>query len=151
MRTHQYQLAVQWTGNTGSGTFDYRAYERSHTIEAPGKPVIEGSADVAFRGDAAAYNPEELLVAALSSCHMLWMLHLCANAGVVVTAYSDAPVGKMEETGSGGGRFTEVVLHPKMELAHPEQANLLAGLHQKAHQLCFIANSVNFEVRCEPA
>lgn len=149
MRTHHYRLQVSWTGNTGSGTFDYRSYERSHQVQAPGKPVIQGSSDPDFRGDASAYNPEELLLSALSACHMLWFLRLAADAGVVVTAYSDEPEGMMEEDGRTG-RFTEVILHPKLELAEACAAGLLNQLHAQAKAACFIANSVNFPVRCEP-
>jgi organic hydroperoxide reductase OsmC/OhrA len=120
-------------------------------VSAPGKPtVIAGSADPAFRGDPQRWNPEELLVASLSQCHMLWVLALCAQAGVTVTGYVDHPSGTMAETTDGGGHFTEVVLRPTVHLADPDQAAALTDIHERAHQLCFIANSVNFEVRCQP-
>jgi organic hydroperoxide reductase OsmC/OhrA len=149
-RTHSYETTVTWTGNTGSGTSGYRDYERSHEISAAGKPAIPGSSDPAFRGDPARWNPEELLVASLSQCHMLWFLHLCSAAGVVVTGYRDRPVGAMTETADGGGYFTELVLRPEVSFAEPEQAARADELHEQAHELCFIANSVNFPVRCEP-
>lgn len=149
MTNHTYRVNITWTGDRGSGTQSYRSYERSHDIAADGKPVILGSSDPAFRGDRSRYNPEELLLASLSSCHMLWYLHLCSEAGIVVTGYTDQAVGQMSETSDGGGRFTEAVLQPTVTVklgANLEQAQLL---HHQAHQLCFIANSVNFPVRCE--
>jgi organic hydroperoxide reductase OsmC/OhrA len=148
--THQYEVTVTWTGNTGSGTSGYRDYERSHQVDAAGKPSLPGSSDPAFRGDPQRWNPEELLVASLSQCHMLWFLHLCSTEGVVVTDYTDHPRGTMLETPDGGGRFAEVVLRPAVRYALPEQVARGDALHERAHGLCFIANSVNFPVRCEP-
>ena len=150
-KTHRYEATVAWTGNTGSGTSGYRDYERSHEISADGKPAIPGSSDPAFRGDPARWNPEELLVASLSQCHMLSFLHRCTEAGVVVTGYRDRPIGTMTETADGGGYFTEVVLRPRVSFAEPDDAGRADALHHRAHELCFIANSVNFPVRCEPA
>lgn len=148
-RQHHYAVRIEWTGNRGEGTSAYRAYERSHDISAPGKPVIAGSADPAFRGDAARWNPEDLLVASLSACHMLWYLHLCAGGGIVVTGYSDDAAGAMSES-ADGGRFTEVVLRPTVTLAAGADLERARRLHEQAHASCFIANSVNFPVRCEP-
>ena len=149
-KTHQYQVEVRWTGNTGQGTAGYRAYERAHEISVAGKPIIPGSSDSAFRGDPTRYNPEELLVASLSTCHMLWYLHLCADAKIVVTEYWDNPIGIMTETKDGGGRFTEVMLKPVATVAAGSDSALAEQLHEKAHHLCFVANSMNFPVRCEP-
>lgn len=150
MKTHEYSLNLQWTGNSGSGTSNYRSYERSHTISIPGKSTIEGSADPAFRGDASKFNPEELLLASLASCHMLWYLHLCADSGISVTSYSDDPSGTMTETASGSGKFTEVTLRPKVQITDPLRFEEARTLHKKANELCFIANSVNFPVNHEP-
>jgi organic hydroperoxide reductase OsmC/OhrA len=147
-KTHHYQTRTVWTGNTGTGTSGYHAYERAHEISAAGKPVIAGSSDPAFRGDAARYNPEDLLVASLSACHMLWYLHLCADSGIVVTAYADDAQGMMVETEDTGGHFTEVVLRPVVTIAAGD-SELAMRLHHRAHELCFIANSMNFPVRCE--
>lgn len=147
---HHYKLSVTWTGNKGAGTSHYRAYERSHLVRAAGKSDIEGSSDPAFRGDPTRYNPEEMLVAAISSCHMLWFLHLCAEAGVVVTAYEDQAEGVMIETADGGGHFTEVVLHPQVTVSKPEMIEQTADLHHRAHKLCFIANSCNFPIKHAP-
>ena len=108
-KIHPYPVEVRWTGNTGEGTASYKTYDRSHEISVPGKPIIPGSSDPAFRGDPTRYNPEELLVASLSTCHMLWYLHLCADANIVVTEYRDDPIGIMTQTKDGGGRFTEVI------------------------------------------
>lgn len=150
-KIHHYQIGVKWTGNTGQGTASYRAYNRSHEIAAAGKPIILSSSDPAFRGDPTRYNPEELLVASLSACHMLWYLHLCAEAGIVVTDYIDHAVGVMIETDGGGGRFTEVVLKPVVTVKSGSALLLAEQLHEKAHHLCFIANSMNFPVRSEPS
>lgn len=149
-KEHHYQLSLRWTGNSGTGTSGYRAYHREHIIEFPGKEPLVCSSDPAFRGDAAKYNPEELLLASLSGCHMLWYLHLCADSGIVVTNYSDAASGTMEETANGGGRFTGVTLKPQVTITNSTLKDKAAELHQKAHTFCFIANSVNFPVRHEP-
>jgi len=149
-RTHSYAATVTWTGNSGEGTASYRAYARSYDVAAPGKPVIAGSSDPAFRGDAARWNPEDLLVASLSACHMLWFLHLCAAARIVVESYEDAAAGTMVEGEDGGGRFREVVLHPAVTLRDRNQQAEAAALHHEAHGKCFIANSMNFPVRVEP-
>lgn len=149
-RRHEYTLTVDWTGNLGKGTSSYRAYSRDHVIAVAGKPPIAGSADPAFRGDDGRHNPEDLLVGSLSSCHMLWYLHLCADAGIVVLAYLDKARGTMVETDNGGGRFSEVVLHPVVTIAADSDADLAERLHERAHELCFIAASMNFPVRCEP-
>jgi organic hydroperoxide reductase OsmC/OhrA len=143
-KIHRYQATIAWTGNRGTGTNNYDAYSRDHEIQCPGKPVIAVSSDPAFRGDPNRYNPEELLVASISSCHMLWYLHLCADAGVIVTAYEDAAEGRMEETADGSGRFIEVVLRPNVTIAPGADAALAERLHARAHEKCFIANSVNF-------
>ncbi len=151
MKTHRYAVAVDWTGNTGTGTSGYRDYERRHEISAgTRKPAIPGSSDPAFRGDPARWNPEELLVASLSACHKLWYLHLCAEAGIVVQAYTDHAEGEMEETADGSGRFTRVVLRPRVSVAAGCDAAKARELHHTAHAMCFIANSVNFPVACEP-
>ena len=150
-RLHRYETTVTWTGNTGTGTSGYRNYERAHEVTVDGKPPIPGSSDPAFRGDAARWNPEELLVASLSQCHMLWFLHLCATNGLVVTEYRDHAAGMMAETADGGGQFQQVMLRPQVRFAAPEHADRARPLHEQAHKLCFIASSVNFPVHCEPA
>ncbi|TQS40075.1 OsmC family protein [Cryptosporangium phraense] len=147
---HNYELALVWTGNQGTGTSAYRAYGRSHEVTAPGRPALLGSADPAFRGETDRWNPELLLVAALSGCHLMSYLHVCVEAGVVVTAYSDAPTGAMTQTPGGGGRFTEVVLHPRVTVARGGNVDLATRLHADASERCFIASSVNFPVRHEP-
>ena len=144
--SHQYKIQITWTGNTGSGTSGYRSYQRSHIINASGKNGIECSSDPHFRGDASKYNPEELLVASLSSCHMLQYLHLCADAGIVVTAYDDNATGRMRLTADGGGHFTEVILAPKVMVKSANMVEEANELHGKANELCFIAKSVNFPV-----
>lgn len=147
---HRYKVALKWTGNTGAGTASYRGYERAHELSVEGKPVIPGSSDPTFRGDPKRWNPEELLVASLSACHKLWYLHLCATAGVVVTDYVDAAEGLMSEDADGGGRFTGVVLRPRVTISAGSDREKAHALHHEAHAKCFIANSVNFPVTHEP-
>jgi organic hydroperoxide reductase OsmC/OhrA len=149
-RTHSYDISVTWTGNRGTGTSGYRAYGRDHDVTAARVPPIAGSSDPAFRGDPGRWNPELELTAALSQCHMLWFLHLCAVAGVVVTAYADDAHGTMAETDDGGGHFTEVVLRPRVTVASADMVETAQSLHQQANAKCFIANSVNFPVRHDP-
>ena len=150
MAAHVYQSVVTWTGNSGGGTRDYRSYERSHDIAAHGRPTLQGSADPAFRGDPARHSPEDLLLAAVSACHMLWFLHLCADAGVVVTAYVDRAEGVMTVAPNGGGRFTRIVLRPEATVAGQADAATMAALHQAANERCFIAQSLNLPVEHEP-
>jgi organic hydroperoxide reductase OsmC/OhrA len=149
-KRHAYSVRVDWTGNCGTGTSSYRAYARDHEISAHGKQPIQGSSDSAFRGNPARYNPEELLVSSVSSCHMLWYLHLCADSGVVVLDYSDHATGTMVETPDGSGSFHEVTLRPRVSIAAASNAEIARQLHERAHLFCFIANSVRFPVRCEP-
>ena len=148
-KEHVYRTNLVWTGNLGSGTSTYTGYSRAHEISIEGKPVIVGSSDPHFRGDASRYNPEDLLLAALSACHMLYYLHLCADAGIVVSDYRDAATGRMIETPDGGGHFTEVTLHPRVVISRESDVEKAEALHHQAHELCFIANSVNFPVRAE--
>lgn len=147
---HDYEVTIEWTGNRGTGTSDYRAYGREHTVSAGEKPVILGSSDPAFRGDAARWNPEELLVASLSACHKLWYLHLCAVSGVRVLAYRDHAVGTMVDDEATGGRFTRVLLRPHVTVRPGDDLALAQRLHAEAHARCFIANSVNFPVEHQP-
>ncbi|MEP6717059.1 MAG: OsmC family protein [Terriglobia bacterium] len=151
MKKHQYRTFLRWTGNSGQGTATYQSYRRRHEISGPGKATtIAASSDAHFRGDADRYNPEELLVAALSSCHMLAYLHLCAAGGVVVTAYEDDASGEMVEDPDGGGHLTGVVLRPRVTVtAEPDREKAL-HLHEQAGNLCFIARSVRFPVTHEP-
>lgn len=114
------------------------------------KKNIYGSSDPLFRGDKTKHNPEDLLVSSLSACHMLWYLHLCSQAGVIVTDYIDNATGTMVETESGGGQFTEVTLNPKVTVTDKAMIEKANELHQKANELCFIASSVNFRVRHNP-
>jgi len=149
-KQHRYQVLVTWTGNQGTGTSSYRAYSRAHEIGVEGKPTIPGSSDPAFRGDRTRWNPEEMLVASLSTCHQLWYLHLCADAGIVVTAYEDRAEGVMAEEADGAGQFTSVVLRPHVTLAPGSDGLKAKVLHHAAHEMCFIARSMNFPVTHEP-
>ena len=149
-RDHTYLVTTTWRGNTGTGTSGYRDYERTHDVAAPGKPPIPASSDPAFRGDRRRYNPEEMLVAALSSCHMLWYLHLCSSEGIIVHAYEDIAEGVMTEQKDGGGAFSQVVLQPEVTLDPGANLDRARALHADAHAKCFIANSVNFPIRHEP-
>jgi len=149
VKEHNYSIGLEWTGNTGSGTTRYNAYERRHRISVQGKPDLLASSDPTFLGDRTRYNPEELLVAALSSCHMLWFLHLCSEAGVIVSSYKDDARGTMIETADGNGYFSEVTLRPVVTVITAEMVNAVPEIHTRAHELCFIANSVNFKVHCQ--
>lgn len=149
-KKHQYHATITWTGNRGTGTSGYAAYDRDHIIAAAGKPEIPGSSDPAFRGNKNRYNPEDSLVAALSACHMLWYLHVCAVNGVVVQTYTDAASGTMDENADGSGQFSEVVLRPHVTVQTADMKVKALALHDEAHRMCFIARSVNFPVRHEP-
>lgn len=149
MATHTYELDLTWTGNRGTGTSGYRAYGRDVLARSGGRPDLPLSADRPFRGDPARWNPEVLLLAALSECHLLSLLHVAVTHGVTVTAYTDSPVGWMEQEGLGG-RFTRVLLRPRVTVSDQEHAELMPRLHHEAGQACFIASSVSFPVEHEP-
>lgn len=150
MRQHRYEIQVNWAGNEGQGTKTYKGYRRDHTIRVEGKPLIEGSSDPAFRGDRSRYNPEELLVASLSSCHMLWYLHLCAQNHLTVLEYRDDAFGVMQEHDDGSGEFVRVTLRPVVLVNADDDPSRAVALHEEAHRLCFIARSVNFPVEVSP-
>jgi organic hydroperoxide reductase OsmC/OhrA len=150
MKQHTYAISLHWTGNDGEGTKNYKSYRRDHAIVSPGKPELPGSSDPSFRGDPSRYNPEELLVAALSSCHMLWYLHLCAINHITVLAYTDTATGVMRENADGSGEFLKVNLKPATVLTAGDDRAKAIQLHHEAHHLCFIARSVNFPVEVEP-
>lgn len=149
-KEHHYSTQLNWTGNIGEGTADYKAYLRDHVLSAGGKPEIPGSSDPSFRGSPDRYNPEELLVASLSACHMLWYLHLCAVNGVIVVDYHDYAEGTMVETADGGGHFSVVTLRPVVTVAEASMTGKAMSLHHDANKLCYIANSCNFPVKHTP-
>ena len=149
-KEHHYALTLEWTGNLGTGTSDYRTYTRNHTISTDGKPQLLASSDPSFRGDKTRYNPEEMLVAALSSCHMLSYLHVCVLNGVVVLEYNDNASGTMKENPDGSGQLTEVTLRPTVKVKDASMIDKANSLHHKASELCFIARSVNFPVHHTP-
>ena len=146
--SHEYSLQVRWTGNQGTGTSSYRAYSRSHEIGANGVPTLLGSSDPAFHGDATRWNPEQLFIAALAQCHMLWYLHLAANAGLVVTDYVDNAGGelRMDADGTGGGEFSSVTLRPTVTIAPGGDVEVARALHERVGEVCFIARSVKIPV-----
>lgn len=146
---HHFEVRVEWQGNLGEGTRDYRSYTRDNLITAGSNPPIEGSSARAFRGSPHHWNPEELMVAALSQCHMLSYLHVAATNGIVVTSYSDDATGTMQQTSNGGGRFTSVTLNPVVQISSGDPELALA-LHAEASEKCFIAGSINFPVLHEP-
>ena len=150
MKEHHYKARLIWDGNRGEGTATYAGYGREHRIEIDGKPVLQATADVTFRGEADKHNPEDLFVAAIASCHMLSYLALCARGGIRVLAYEDAATGTMKQDGKGGGRFEEVVLHPVVTISDAAQADEAVKLHERAHQVCFIANSCSVPIRHVP-
>ncbi|MCM2130169.1 OsmC family protein [Larsenimonas rhizosphaerae] len=148
--THDYTLTVRWTGQNEAGTTSYRSYSRAHDILSEGKPRIQASADPAFMGDPALHHPEELFVASLSECHMLWYLHLCADEGVVVTDYVDQPRGTLKLASGHGGRFTRIELRPVITITSESSVDTARALHDRAHQYCFIAQSVNVDIVISP-
>lgn len=150
MKSHTYKTKLTWTGNTGKGTVNYHAYQRDYKIQIEGKPEIKGSSDPAFRGDKNRHNPEELFVASLSSCHMLWYLHLCSENGITVVDYSDDAEGVMTEKENGAGYFESVTLKPEVTILEPDKKKLAEQLHSQANKMCFIANSCNFEMGHKP-
>ena len=149
-RTHTYRSTIRWTGDRGSGTSGYRDYDRLYDVLVDGKPTIAGSSDPLFRGDPARHNPEDLLVAAVSACHMLWFLHLCADAGVIVMDYVDACDGSLAENADGSGRFTAITLRPRVTIAAGADPNRAVALHAEASRMCPLAASMAFPVRHEP-
>jgi organic hydroperoxide reductase OsmC/OhrA len=146
---HSYEISIEWQGNRGTGTSDYKSYGRELVVTAEGKHPLDGSADRAFRGNSDRWNPEELLLAALSQCHLLSYLHVAAAHGVVVTAYTDSAVGTMEQTRDGGGHFVSATLRPVVTI-EGDDVELAASLHAEASRKCFIAASVNFPIGHEP-
>lgn len=147
---HHYKLKAVWTGNDGTGTSNVKTYDRSHTVSIDGKPELHLTTDNAAVGDKSKLNPEDLLVSALASCHMLSYLYVCALEGVVITSYEDHATGVMVENTRGGGKFEVVTLHPVFTVAEPSMKEKALELHHKAHEICYIANSVNFDVLCQP-
>jgi organic hydroperoxide reductase OsmC/OhrA len=148
-REHHYQVGVAWTGNTGQGTATYTSYSRAHEISGAQQPPIPGTTEVARFNDPSRYTPEDLIVGALSACHMMWLLHLCSDAGITVVSYVDQAHGTMKPEGQSG-QFTEVTLRPHMKITDALRIPDAEALHHQAHKLCNIARSVNFPVRCEP-
>jgi organic hydroperoxide reductase OsmC/OhrA len=147
---HQYSVTVKWTGNKGDGTVTYTGYDRSHAVSIKNKPDLLCSSDAAFRGDKTKHTPEDLLVVSVSGCHMLWYLHLCSQAGVVITDYIDNAKGTMVVTPDGGGYFSEVTLYPEITITDSSMEERANELHEKANKLCFIANSCNFPIHHKP-
>lgn len=149
-KKHEYDVNVTWSGNLGTGTSSYRAYSRDHTVSTARTSTILGSADPAFTGDPTRWNPEQLQVAALSQCHMLWYLHLAATAGVVVTGYEDHAHGVMIQDETGGGQFESVTLRPVVTVTAASDPDRALAAHSKVGEVCFIARSVNFPVHHKP-
>ena len=147
---HKYKITAVWTGNKGDGTKNIRTYDRSHKVSIEGKPELFLTTDNPAVGDKSKLNPEDLLVSAISSCHMLSYLYVCSLEGVVITSYTDNAIGIMIEQASGGGSFKEVTLSPIVYVADQSMVERAIELHHKAHEICYIANSVNFEVKCDP-
>lgn len=149
-REHHYSLTIKWTGNKGSGTSGYRDYARNHTVMVDQKEEIKCSSDPVFLGDKTKYSPEELMVAAVAGCHMLWYLHLCADSGIIVEDYLDHPVGTLIEYSDGSGHFTNITLQPVITVTDKSVIDKANELHKRANELCFIANSCNFIINHKP-
>jgi organic hydroperoxide reductase OsmC/OhrA len=149
-KLHNFTSSIIWTGNRGEGTRVYKGYDRTWDIALPGKDIIHCSNDPVLGGDPTKMNPEDLLISALSACHMLWYLHLASNAGIVVTGYRDDPIGQGETLPNGAGRFLAAVLRPKISMQEGADLKFAGELHNQVHDFCFIARSVNFPVSYEP-
>jgi organic hydroperoxide reductase OsmC/OhrA len=147
---HRYKLKTVWEGNTGKGTINVREYDRSHTVSIDNKPHLHLTTDNAAVGDKTKLNPEDLLVSAVSSCHMLSYLYVCAMGGIVITSYEDNATGLMIENPDGGGSFREIMLNPVFTVSEISMKEKAISLHHRAHEICYIANSVNFEIKCNP-
>ncbi len=147
---HNYKLSVKWTGNQGSGTSNYKDFERSYNIQIENKAAILGSSDPEFRGDKTKHNPEELLLASVSSCNMLWNWHLCAENKIIITDYIDIVTAVLEETEDGNGKFSSITLNPTITITEITITEKATELHKKANEFCFVANSLNFKVGHEP-
>ncbi len=146
----EFTATVRWTGNRGEGTAHYRAYDRNWVVATPGKPEITCSNDPKLGGDPGLHNPEDMLLSALSACHMLWYLHFASEAGVRVLAYEDSPLGLGEEGAGGAGRFLSAELRPRITVPEGTDLHEAAALHGRIHEVCFIARSVAFPVTCRP-
>ena len=149
-KKHDFPAKIVWTGNRGTGTSTYKAYDRTWDMAVEGKAVVHCSNDPLLGGDATKYNPEDMLIASVASCHMLWYLHLCSQSGVTVIAYEDEPIGIGESEPDGTGRFLEAVLKPRITITSDSNAEKAVSLHDEVHKYCFIARSINFPVRHEP-
>lgn len=147
---HDFSPTIRWTGNRGQGTSSYRSYDRKWQIETPGKPVIQCSNDPMLGGDPELHNPEDMLISALSACHMLWYLHLASNGGIIVESYEDCPVGYGETAPNGAGRFVAATLRPRVVVQAGTSLAQAEAIHGRVHQYCFIARSVNFPISYEP-
>jgi len=151
MKAHNYEIKVEWTGNDGNGTINYKSYNRNHEISSEGKyDKINGSSDPSFLGDKTKYNPEDLFISSISACHMLWYLHLCSVNEIVVAEYIDNATGIMIELENGSGKFTEVTLNPNVKITNPHLIDRANELHAEANKKCFIANSCNFKIEHKP-
>ena len=143
---HLFKAELNWTSKKNPEETTSKLYSKSHQIKIEGKPVLDVSAAKAFRGDPVLYNPEDLLLSSLVSCHMMSYLYVCSQIGIEVLEYSDNAEATLEVNLDGSGRFVEVKLYPKVKISNPDQIELALELHFKANQLCFIANSCNFPV-----
>ncbi|OMH25541.1 OsmC family protein [Motiliproteus sp. MSK22-1] len=147
---HHYKSLLTWTGNKGSGTQNYKRYDRSYDIRIEGKPTLSGSSDPAFRGDSTRHNPEDMLLASISSCHMLWYLHLCSVNKIVVTTYEDPAVATMTMNADGSGQFSSATLNPQVTVSTQSDSQKAYELHHEANKMCFIARSMNFPINHKP-
>lgn len=143
---HKYLVNLSWTGNRGHGTKSYKEYDRSYDVNSDGKKTLNLSSDPHFLGDKSKYNPEELFIISISSCFMLWYLHLCADNGIVVEKYEDSVTGVMKEGKNIIGKFESVDLNIKIKITDLSKKEIAIKLLKEADTKCFIANSLNFKV-----
>lgn len=147
MTIHVYKQTIEWTGSKGVGTQTYESYSRDFNLIAENRPVLACSADPVFRGDSSKYNPEDFLLCSVSSCHMLWFLHLCADKGIIVLNYIDHPIGEMESIPGKGGKFIGITLNPIVVITDINRVEEIEKIHDEASEKCFITNSLNFKVK----
>lgn len=142
---HIFKATLNWKPKEGENTQNPRNYTRDHEVKITDKKLLQLSAAKSFRGDTNLLNPEDLLLSAITSCHMMSYLYVCSQNQVEILSYSDNSEGILEVVGDGGS-FERVDLNPVVTIKNPKDIELAKELHTKANELCFIANSCNFPI-----
>ena len=147
---HLFKVALNWIKKEPQTDSSTRIYTKSHHISIEGKPDLEVSAAKAFKGDPNLYNPEDLLLSSLTSCHMMSYLYCCMQYKIEVISYQDHSEATLQVNPDGSGKIVKVDLFPEIIISNSSQIELALSLHKKANELCFIANSCNFPVYHHP-